>query len=341
MYTQPEINSYDQLIWRSEREKLYNRIAYFCKQHDFDFITELDSDYIAKSPNTHIVYMLLFDRIGENQEWQIIEGECQRHGRTVSVVTDNVVSESDFKSITFYSYPKLMGMTASYNDTVLPNPTPSKLYNCFIQRTDSVRQSWFYYLYLNGLIDRGYVSLLLTQMSFYSELAGLELFKFIHKNFGLDQIPDFDRAYHDLLPVVPFRNFEEKENLMPLIMDSKYSLILETCATDETGPWSFTEKILRSLQYPTIPLLFGAKDSIKILKSLGFTIAIDIDYIDCLPWQQRQQELLKILIEDSIDFNYQTLYNQSMSNRELLQSWKNEYQKDNFFDKFYTEVLEH
>lgn len=341
MYTQPEINSYDQLIWRSEREKLYNRIDYFCKQHGFDFTTEFNADYLYNSSNTHIVYMLLFDRIGENHNWQIIDQECQRLGRTISVVTDNVLVESNFNSITFYSYPKLMGMTASYNDTVLPNPSPTRLYNCFIQRTDSVRQSWFYYLYINGLLNQGYVSLLLTQMSFYSDLAGVELFKFIHTNFGLDQLPAFEQAYCDLLPIVPFKNFEEQENLLPLIMDSKYSLILETCATDEIGPWSFTEKSLRSLQYPTIPLLFGAKDSIKILKSLGFNFAIDIDYIDGLTWQQRQQELLKILVDDSIDFDYQALYNQSMHNRELLQSWKTEYQRADFFDNFYTGVLEH
>ena len=157
----------------------------------------------------------------------------------------------------------------------------------------------------------------------------------------LGQLPDFEKAYQELLLSVPFRNFDEAENLLPLIIDSKYSLILETCATDETGPWAFTEKSLRALQYPTIPLLFGARKSIHVLKLLGFNFAIDLDYMDDLPWQQRQQKLLKILVDDGIDFNYQDLYNQSMHNRELLQLWKTEYQRDNFFDEFYTKVLEH
>ena len=340
MYTQPEINSFDQHIWRSERQTLYKRISDFCRQHNLDFVNKIRPEYISSSPQSHIVYMLLFDRIGEDAEWQAINQQCQQNGRTVSVVTDNILTGAEFDCIKFYSYPELMGMTASYNDVVLPNPEFSRLYNCFIQRTDSVRQSWFYFLYSNHLLDKGYVSFLLTQISEYSDLAGVELFKYNHEEFGLNTVTEFDHAYHALLDQVPYKNFVEEENLLPLITDSKYSLILETCATDEIGPWSYTEKILRSLQYPTIPLIFGARESIGILKKLGFELAIDLDYIDQLPWQQRQQALLKILVEDSIDFDVDSLYNQAMHNRLLLQNWKVVYQKDNFFDKFFTEALE-
>jgi hypothetical protein len=38
MYTQPEINSFDQLIWRSERQKLYKRISDFCRQHNQELV---------------------------------------------------------------------------------------------------------------------------------------------------------------------------------------------------------------------------------------------------------------------------------------------------------------
>lgn len=71
------------------------------------------------------------------------------------------------------------------------------------------------------------------------------------------------------------------------------------------------------------------------LRAFGFEFESALDKIDDLPWQQRQQQLLQILVKDSIDFDSKTLYNQSQHNRQLLKSWKTAYNNANFFDNFF------
>jgi hypothetical protein len=228
-----------------------------------------------------------------------------------------------------------LGVTASYGDVEVTT-YPTKLYNCFIQRVCPTRQSWFYFLHHYDLLDKGYVSVLMKQLSSYSNLTGQELFDFIHHKYQLNQLPHFEKSYQELRSKVPYRNFTETNNLLPLILDSKFSLVLETYALeDDTNHWCFTEKSLRSLQFPTISLLFLQKYGISKLRELGFEFDSIIDSIDALPWQQRQQQLLQFLINNSVDFDSKTLYNQSQHNRQLLKSWKTTYNNVNFFDNFF------
>jgi hypothetical protein len=337
MQTQQEIDSFDQLIWRSERQHLYSRVEKFCDLNSIDFVRGLTRDSIQSTTSERIVYMLTFDQIPDQIFWDRADDWCQQNGRHVFVVSDNISIPYIYNNITFFSYPKLLGVTASYTD--IPTVNPKTLYNCFIQRADSVRQSWFYFLHNLNLLDRGYASYLLKQLPDYSELTGKDLFDYIHLHYQLNQLPAFESAYHALRPQVPYRNFLEQENLLPLILDSKYSVVLETYV-DEIGPKTYTEKSLRTLQFPTIPLLFVSRGAIAGLKSLGFEMAIDLDYIDNLNWTERQQELLKILVEDRVDFDPESLYNQCMHNRQLLQGWKTEYQELGFFDELYAKVIE-
>jgi hypothetical protein len=96
---------------------------------------------------------------------------------------------------------------------------------------------------------------------------------------------------------------------------------------------------LRAIQFPTIPLLFTQRGGIGVLKSLGLQINSDADQFDHLNWQERQQHLLEILVNDSIDFDIELLYNQSQHNRHLLRSWKTEYSRLDFFDGFFNEAI--
>ena len=117
-------------------------------------------------------------------------------------------------------------------------------------------------------------------------------------------------------------------------------MAIETYALeDDTQRWCFTEKSLRTLQFPTIPLLFLQKQGVSKLRNLGLEVATNLDELDLLPWQDRQQQLLKILVDDQLDFNSDALYNQSQHYRRLLQSWKDAYNKADFFDNFYTKAL--
>jgi len=336
LYNQSPIDSYDMHVWQTERQLLLNRVSIWCKKNKIKFTHYLSPTKIQHIENTVIVCMLLFDMTGNYEHWKSINQHCQQHGKKVLVVTDNIVEFDHLSCVEFFSYPELLGITASYSDNIDIVSPPSKLYNCFIQRVCSMRQSWFYFLHHHNLLDKGYVSVLMRQLSDYSELTGQELFDFIHHKYQLDQLPHFEKAYQELRSIVPYRNFTEVNDLLPLILDSKYSLVLETYAVeDDTNRWCFTEKSLRSIQFPNISLLFLQKHGIAKLRALGFEFDSAIDKIDDLPWQQRQQQLLQILVEDSIDFDSKTLYNQSQHNRQLLKSWKTAYNNTNFFDNFF------
>ena len=337
---QSQIDSVDQYQWRNERLNLYSRIKQFCDSHNFLYVTEISLDVIQSSQQSIIVYMILFDLI-PYCEWKTINDHCQQAGKILFVVTDNVIHLDDLSCVTFFSYPKLLGMTASYdNDKVLLKKNiPTRLYNCFIQRVESVRQTWFYLLHQNNLLEQGYVSLLLHQVSSYSPLSGKDLYRYTHHHYQLGALAHFEKSYQETKDQVPFRNFEENYNLPAYILDSKYSLVLETYANyDNRNIWCFTEKSLRAIQFPTIPLLFVQRKGIGILKSLGLEINDSMDKLDNKPWQIRQQQLIKILVEDSVDFDPDVVYNQCLHNRELLRSWKKEYQDPYFFNDLYTKA---
>jgi hypothetical protein len=340
-YNQKEIDSFDQKFWRDERIRLYNLIQNFCARNNATFYhSKLSKRLVTYSSHDTIVFMLLFDQIPNFTFWNEINEVCQTAGKRVLVLCDNVIDSPALEFVEFFGYPKLLGVTASYTEPTFPADTHSRLYNCFIQRVDSVRQSWFYFLKHHNLLDQGYVSYLLKSTIEYSTLTGQELFDWIHTNYQLNGLPKFEQAYQELKNLVPYRNFEERGNLIPEILNSKYSLILETYALDDDfGLWCFTEKSLRTLQFPTIPLLFMQRNSIKVLKSLGFEVGNHLDELDSKSWHQRQQDLLTMLVEDSVDYRPQELYNQSLHNRQLLQTWKTEYQHPEFFDEFFNKVI--
>jgi len=341
LFNQNEIDSFDQLSWRDERKKLLSQIHLFCQKNSITFSSNYSVDTIKSSPHDKIVMTWLFDLVPGIDHWQQINTLCQDLGKICFVITDNLIDIDDFEFVKFFSYPKLLGVTSAYKDIEFTPTQPNKLYNCFIQRVDSVRQTWFYFLHQNNLLDQGYVSLLLKQLSSYSSLTGQALFDHIHKKYQLNALPHFEEAYQKMRDQVPYRNFEEKNNLLPLILDSKYSLVLETYAIDDDCMrWCFTEKSLRSIQFPTVSLLFLQKHGIQKLKELGFEIGSYMDSIDDQPWQHRQRLLIEILANDCIDIDWKQLYNQSKHNQSLLEIWKSEYQKSSFFDNFYNKALQ-
>ena len=342
MFNQVEIDSVDQYDCRNQRQILLTQIKNFCVINDIEFTSKLTPGLIANSTKEKIVFMWMFDLVGDYYHWQKLNDVCRQCGKVLLVITDNIINFNDLEFVKIFSYPELLGVHANPVYSAQVNDfTPKKLYNCFIQRVDSTRQSWFYFLYHHDLLNKGHVSFLLKQLESYSTLTGKDLFDFIHDKYSLHQLPHFELAYQKLKNQVPYRNFNEDHNLLPLILDSKYSLILETYATDDNrNQWCLNEKLLRSLQFPTFNLPFIQKGGIRVLQSLGFKFNLNLDHIDMLTWQERQQKLLQILIDDTIDYDKNMLYNISKHNQELLQSWKTQYQKSDFFDNFYNKAIQ-
>jgi hypothetical protein len=157
----------------------------------------------------------------------------------------------------------------------------------------------------------------------------------------MDKLPIFQQAYTALRPKVPFRNFEEIFDLTPYINDSKYSLVLETYATSPVSDaWFVGEKAIRALCFPTVPLLFMQSKAVQKLKTLGLEIPYH-EQIDHMPWTDRQQKLLEILEQDSIDFDQKILYHICMHNRSVCATLQTHFHHPKFFDEFFTQVLAH
>lgn len=337
-FNQPEIDSFDQKFWRQEQKNLTDRVQDFCNKNKISFHYQFTLNSVVNSTYDRVVLMWIGDLIAPIELWCQIDAAAKNLGKKCFIITDNIINFPKFEQVHFFSYPEILGSYAWYDDFEF-NTNPTKLYNCFIQRVDAVRQSWFYFLHTKNLLDKGYVSLLMKQLSIYSTLTGKELFDFIHYNHQLDQLPHFAQAHKDNREKVPYRNFTETLDLLPLISNSKYSLILETYAVDDdVDAWCFTEKALRDLQFPTISLIFAQKQGVQKLKELGLDIGTHLDEIDQQNWIARQTALLEILVTDSIEYNYNELYNRCKYNQNLLSKWKNMYQRSNFFDNLYDEV---
>ena len=345
MFNQATIHSVQYQGWNSDRLHLYTQVKNFCRSNNtnfflsFDVVSNDQTTWLENSHREKNVYMCLFDLIPDHAYWQKINGICTQSGKIVFVITDNILKFDNLEFVKFFSCPELLGILL--HDVPAKTQLPNKLYNCFIQRVDSVRQSWFYFLYHHDLLDKGYVSLLLKQLADYSTATGKDLFDYIHQKHALYQLPHFEQAYQNLKDQVPYCNFDDDRNLVPLIQDSKYSLILETYAiVDDQNQWCFTEKLLRALQSTSIVLPFCQKGGIAELKSLGFEFYLDLDHLDQLNWQQRQQELLAFLTNDPVAYDADTLYNISLHNNGLLKSYQGKYQKPDFFDNVFSKVIE-
>lgn len=343
MSNQPEINSKDQYALRNERMGIYDRLEKISNLTSCTYVSGYTPENILSCNDDKILSCLLADTLPRPDFWNDLDSRCESNGKKVWYVTDNVIDPdkySDFKNIKIISYPRLISTNAQNDILAEPNPMPSRLYNCFMQRCDSVRQSWFYFLHLDGLLDKGYVSYLLFQLEEYSKLTGVDLFDFIHYNKGLDQLEKFNKSYQVLKSRVPYRNFPENFDLIKYINDSKYSVILETYAVeDASGRWCFTEKVMRSLQSNSINLIFAQKGSIKILEDLGLMIDKINQEWDNDEWIIRQKKILKALKEDRVCFDSISRKEISEHNRNLLNSWKKEYQRTDFFDSLAENII--
>lgn len=340
MFNVSEYEVFQKDQWNSERKVLFTKVKNFCTANNIGF-NLLDSEILNNKFNKNI-FILQGELIPSFDSWKKLNDECVKAGKFLIVINDNILKfTEELSSIKFFSCIEFYGVMNVFDWSLDDLPTPSKLFNCFMQRIDSVRQTWFYFLYQNNLLDQGYVSFLLKQVVDYSTATGLELFDYIHQTYNLGQLPHFNEAYQNLKTQVPYRNFEETFDLNDYILDSKYSLILETYATnDDCAHWYFSEKSLRSLQFPNLNLLFVQKGGVEILESLGFLFGVSLVELDNLSWPERQLKLLDFLITDPVPYNKKQLIDISMHNRSIFKNWQEEYQKETYFDKIFDFILE-
>lgn len=210
-----------------------------------------------------------------------------------------------------------------------------KDFNCFINRLDPIRQSWFYLLWKRKMIDRGFVSFNMHQRQglWYPSESPKKTFEHFHKT----TLSSFDQIYDEIKHQVPFKNFTETDNLCDVILATKFSIVIETYF-ERTDCKVFSEKTWRAIQMPRPFLLFAATGCLQKLRDMGFDVFDD--YVDhgydshdttynCIDRQEgilsQAQRLMdmEITLEILEDWGEKSRYN-----RNILEKWSQNYQTD-------------
>jgi hypothetical protein len=222
-----------------------------------------------------------------------------------------------------------------YLNEVVDNVEIKKEFNCFLNRVDPVRQTWFYLLYARNLLDNGFVSFNMYQNSNlqYPGDTPEQTFDFYHKKY----LSSFDDQYDSIKKIVPYKNFVEPNNLCEIMLSTKFSIVVETYF-ERTDCRVFTEKTWRALQLPRPWLLFAATGCVQKLRNMGFDVFDDYvnhdyDLHDTAhSYVKRQEDILseaqklfQLEITPDIldDWN-----NKAQHNRKILQQWSQEYQQN-------------
>lgn len=205
-------------------------------------------------------------------------------------------------------------------------------YNCFLNRLDAIRQSWFYLLYDRQLLDRGNVSFLLTLKEGCSYPADTpkKVFDLYHDQF----LSSFDYIKPRLDELVPFKNFVT-ENLLEATQQTKFSVVVETYF-ERVDAQVLSEKTFRALQSDRPCMLFAATGCVGRLRAMGFDLfddIIDHAYND-LDTSVNASPVIDIMIDqmkDLIDLDItpallDRFRSGAAHNRKILHAWN-----DNFY----------
>lgn len=208
-----------------------------------------------------------------------------------------------------------------------------KDFNCFINRMDPIRQSWLYQLLRRGLFDRGYVSFNMDISR--TNLKNLPLLEAFDQQFN-QYLKIFKVEHQQIRDKVPYKNFVEGGDLTDAILDSKFSIILETYF-DNNDLITYTEKIFRGLQLPRPWILFTAKHGVHYLRQMGFDVFDDIvdhSYDNISSAIDRQIKILDVaeqLVNIDLKKIQPRLIEAAMHNQNLMKDfagrWQDDYQQ--------------
>ena len=207
--------------------------------------------------------------------------------------------------------------------------SPSWDYNCLINRMDPIRQSWFYQLIRRNLLDQGLVSFNMD-VSRHGVDDSMQMFN--------DQYQQHLQIFHNehklASTIVPYKNFVDTGDMANIVIDSKFSVVLETYF-DNNEIVTYSEKIFRCLQLPRPWLLFGPQHSVKHLADMGFdTLADLVDHscYDSIESAIERQTVILDLIEQLSHWDihqYQKrLTKAAQHNQAVMQDFSNRFWSD-------------
>ena len=214
----------------------------------------------------------------------------------------------------FYGY--LWGQPSS-----LARTEPRWSFNFLANRCTMHRQLWAYLLIRQGWFDLGLINFGVNQRGHTGpRLSNLERFE---KNFQ-DHLSNFGEEHAWLSRHVPYCNFPATQDLESVIMDSKFSIVIETVVgSGPIGPG--TEKTFRCLKFPRPWIAFTIPGAIQHLRDLGFDVlddvvdhAYDLEH-DPISRQNRLLELIPHLMQlDFTDALFARLERAARENNSLL-----------------------
>ena len=237
-----------------------------------------------------------------------------------------------------------------YTPQIPDNYAIEKDFNCFMNRLDPIRQLWFYQLYNQNLLDRGYVSFnaKLRESMTYPGNTSEEVIESFHQSYmsGFDYIKD------KVISNIPFKNFVDNNDLFSITLSTKFSIIIETYF-DRSDAIAFSEKTFRALQLPRPWLLFASSGSVSKLRSIGVDVYDDI--VDHR-YDDFDTDLVSIERQDAILTQATDLVNLKITpalltrlqhgadhNRKLLSSWYSTWQQSclNHLQTTFTKAMDH
>jgi hypothetical protein len=190
-------------------------------------------------------------------------------------ITGSIVINTE-SALAQHLVPIDTGWAGFYFDNFLPEADDQviiKDFNCFISRMDPMRQSWFYQLIRRGLLDQGFVSFNM-HIDRIPALAGMTQSQAFEKQFQ-DGMTIFAPEHEIARAIVPYRNFDVELDLNKVILQSKFSIVIETYF-DNNDIITYTEKIFRAMCLPRPWVLYSARHGVKYLREQGYDTLDDL-----------------------------------------------------------------
>ena len=211
----------------------------------------------------------------------------------------------------------------NYDEVAITKP-----FNCFINRLDPGRQSWALLLVKSGLFGQGYVSVNLdVSREPVKNKSPQEVFEYYFQTYN----SNFVNEFNVLKNLMPYKNFVETEDLTPVVLATKFSIILETFFHDNTIN-TFSEKTFRCLQLPRPWVLFSTRGAVEFLRKLNFDVLDDLvdhsyDLVDDLIG--RQTAILKLSKQlCDLEFSNAVLHRcqqSALHNKQVLKSMNDQW----------------
>jgi hypothetical protein len=209
---------------------------------------------------------------------------------------------------------------------------PSKDFDCFMNRMDPFRQSWLYQLVRLGLFDRGYISFNIdtTKVPHQTGMTQSEVFE---QQFQ-QHCSIFTQEHNKIKNLVPYKNFTDNGDITNVVLDSKFSIVLETYFNNNQIV-TYSEKIFRCLQLPRPWVLFASQHAVKHLRNMGFDLLDDVvdhsSYDQLESAVERQVKILGIvqsLILLDIDNLQERLIKAAEHNQKMLKHFSTLWEED-------------